>query len=113
MNDPLTTETDRGPPAHASHTPGPWIVNWRLAGGGQHPEFPILHYAGIEGGEYADDPQIQPLRIAGYIRKPDAHLIAAAPDLLEALKAVIALSDRKHDAWDAAHAAIAKAEGKL
>lgn len=45
--------------------------------------------------------------------KDRARLIATAPDLLAALKAVIALSDRKHDAWDAAHAAIAKAEGRL
>ena len=43
---------------------------------------------------------------------PDARLIEAAPDLLAALKAVVRISDRKHDAWDAAHAAIAKAEGK-
>lgn len=32
-------------------------------------------------------------------------------DLLEALEAVVAISDRKHDAWDAARAAIAKARG--
>ncbi len=40
-----------------------------------------------------------------------ARLITAAPDLLEALRDVVAISDRKHDAWDRAHAAIAKAEG--
>lgn len=39
----------------------------------------------------------------------NAHLIAAAPDLLEALQEVVAISDRKHEAWDKAHAAIAKA----
>lgn len=39
----------------------------------------------------------------------DARLIAAAPDLLEALQKVVAISDRKHEAWDKAHAAIAKA----
>ena len=44
--------------------------------------------------------------------EPIAKLIAAAPELLSALKAVIAISDRKHDAWDAARAAIAKAEGR-
>jgi hypothetical protein len=33
-------------------------------------------------------------------------------ELLEALKTVVAISDRKHDAWDAAKAAIAKAEGQ-
>lgn len=41
----------------------------------------------------------------------NANLIAAAPELLAALKAVVAIGDRKHDAWDAAYAAIAKAEG--
>lgn len=34
----------------------------------------------------------------------------AGPDLLTALKKVIGLSDRKHDAWDEARVAIAKAE---
>jgi len=42
----------------------------------------------------------------------NARLIAAAPDLLEALKSVVMISDRKHDAWDRAHAVIAKAEGR-
>lgn len=41
----------------------------------------------------------------------NGKLIAAAPELLEALEGVIALSDRKHDAWDKARAAIAKARG--
>ena len=41
----------------------------------------------------------------------NAMLIAAAPDLLEALQEVVAISNRKHDAWDKAHAAIAKALG--
>lgn len=43
----------------------------------------------------------------------NAFLISAAPDLLAALKEVVALSDRKHDAWDKAKAAIALAEGKI
>lgn len=38
-----------------------------------------------------------------------ARLRASNAELLAALKKVIAISDRKHDAWDAAHAAIAKA----
>jgi hypothetical protein len=41
----------------------------------------------------------------------DLMLAAAAPELLEALLEVVRISDRKHDAWDAAHAAIAKATG--
>lgn len=37
---------------------------------------------------------------------------AAAPDLLAALEEVVRISDRKHDAWDAAKAAIKKARGE-
>ena len=39
----------------------------------------------------------------------DAHLIAAAPDLLKALQEVISVSDRKTDVYDRAKAAINKA----
>lgn len=37
---------------------------------------------------------------------------AVAPELLAALKEVVSLSDRKHNAWDKAHAVIAQAEGR-
>jgi len=40
------------------------------------------------------------------------HLIAAAPEMLEALRAVISVADRKTKEFDAARAAIAKAEGR-
>ena len=50
--------------------------------------------------------------IAQMVRPADAPLIAAAPELLAALREVVAISDRKHDAWDKARAAIAKAEGR-
>lgn len=43
--------------------------------------------------------------------RANAMLMSAAPDLLEALKEVIAISDRDHVAWFKAKAAIAKAEG--
>lgn len=39
-------------------------------------------------------------------------LADAAPDLLAALKRVVAVTDRKTDEFDAARAAIAKAEGR-
>lgn len=42
----------------------------------------------------------------------DAALISAAPELLESLIEVVRISDRKHNAWDAAKHAIAKAFGK-
>lgn len=43
------------------------------------------------------------IRLADY--EALAELLA---ELLEASEAIIAISDRKHDAWDAAEAAIAK-----
>lgn len=48
---------------------------------------------------------------AGHEKQGEANakLIAAAPDLLEALEEVVAISDRKHKAWAKAYAAIAKA----
>lgn len=42
----------------------------------------------------------------------DANLIAAAPDLLEALIAVVRVADRATDEFDMARAAIAKALGE-
>jgi len=47
------------------------------------------------------------------IEQADANetLIAAAPELLAALRAVISVADRKTDEFDLAHAAIAKATG--
>lgn len=46
------------------------------------------------------------------MQKANARLISTSPELLAALKEVVAISDRKHAAWDKAKAAIAKAEGK-
>lgn len=40
------------------------------------------------------------------------HIRGQRDELLAALKRVVALSDRKHDAWDIAHAIIAKVEAK-
>lgn len=44
--------------------------------------------------------------------KHDANLIAAAPELLEALQAVVSVADRATVEFDMARAAIAKAIGK-
>jgi hypothetical protein len=43
--------------------------------------------------------------------RANANLISAAPDLLEALQAVIAVADRATDEFDRSRAAIAKALG--
>lgn len=44
--------------------------------------------------------------------REDALLIAAAPDLLEALQAVVRVADRQTDEFDMARAAIRKALGE-
>jgi hypothetical protein len=41
-----------------------------------------------------------------------AALTAERDELLDALKEVVRISDRKHDAWDKAKAAMARAEGR-
>lgn len=82
------------PMAEENHTPGPWSV-WSR------------NKLCIE----APSGNVALCNLARNC-EADARLIASAPDLLRALKAVVAISDRKHDAWDAAHAAIAKAEGR-
>lgn len=46
-------------------------------------------------------------------RENRGRLIAAAPELLEALKGVLMVADRATDEFDAARSAIAKAEGEL
>lgn len=51
--------------------------------------------------------------VAGEINnKYDANLISAAPELLEALQAVVRVADRQTDEFDMARAAISKALGK-
>lgn len=49
-----------------------------------------------------------------YDRPPskDARLIAAAPDMYEALKAVVSVADRKTVEFDLARAALARAEAR-
>lgn len=88
------------------HTEGPWRVEpmphpnrWR----GWQVEGP----SGIYDGSKLIQPRLNTLR------KPDARLIAAAPELLEALKALVAFADSMGYGSPTrlrAKAAIAKAE---
>jgi len=81
------------------HTPGPWSIRqesvWSV---GTDHEMTALVYGCTDTEEEAN-----------------ARLIAAAPDLLEALK-ILAKQAESHGAegvyWDKARAAIAKAEGR-
>lgn len=86
-----------------SHTPGPWEIvslsGWgspfsiRMAYRSDNPNAPKTHYG------------VQSVR-----RREDAHLIAAAPDLLAAAKSALDVMGA-NAARDALAAAIAKAEG--
>lgn len=89
-----------------THTPGPWFVAETDDNEG-YPETVIRAMGGVAGVSVAVDfPKIFGMRDA------NARLIAAAPDLLEALRAVVSVADRETDEFDLAHAAIAKATGK-
>lgn len=84
------------------HTPGPWVLEDQ--GGG----FAILPEASNGMGWVGD----RYLRVTGCIDLNDARLIAAAPDLLEALENL--LNNPGHATLtqlQAARAAVAKATG--
>lgn len=86
----------------SNHTPGPWQVE--IIGMGQDE-----HVCNVLAGSK---------QVAEGIFYSDARLIAAAPDLLEALEALIAVGKTEKGLqvwspeWDTAHAAIAKAKGE-
>lgn len=92
----------------AKHTPGPWLVDHDtdITGSESSPEIGCVGKVDI-AHVY--------LRAVPGKTEANARLIAAAPDLLEALKAVLnsCLDSRGlADAYKQARAAIAKAEGK-
>ncbi len=105
MNSSLS---DRDEASDEQHTPGPWKVYHALL----RPQFPgnkiievqeangnaVVRWAGFD-----DSDRLKRTHLA------NARLIAAAPDLLEALRGVLRVADRKTDEFDAARAAIAKA----
>lgn len=86
----------------AKHTPGPWAV----------------YESNAIVGEKLDDHPIwlRPViaRFATGVRQSDALMMAAAPDLLEALQAALDYGRMTGASWveDKAIAAIAKATGK-
>lgn len=98
----------------AGHTPGPWkltetthekiISSWDIQAG-EH-QINVFPYKRI----YSDDGAKSGLVIDKQ-KMADARLIAAAPELLEALKGVVKVADRATVEFDAARAAINKTEG--
>lgn len=84
-----------------SHTPGPWTYFYKHKYDEWHVVIPF------EGSSM--NRALCPDGIQSNNREADARLMAAAPDLLEALCGVLRVADRKTDEFDAARAAIAKA----
>lgn len=86
------------------HTPGPWSVNVI----GQHWNNKTLTHIEVTFGHDGEC-------ICDTVYNPaDANLIAAAPDLLEALQDALHAYDKhgEHPEWDFARAAISKALGE-
>jgi hypothetical protein len=87
-------------------TPAPWTVTvWD--------QQTVYVYGGPENGAIADFSFADEVLQDSYISKEEAianaTLCAGAPDLLEALKGVLRVADRKTAEFDAARAAISKA----
>lgn len=107
----------------SKHTTGPWVFDPENTGQTYDVGYGIYSYPDPQGWAGPTVAQI-PLRSCGRVpvseeeAKANARLIAAAPDLLAALKALIEtdrhdLTDKRPcDSCSAARAAIAKAEGK-
>ena len=89
-----------------SHTPGPWFLAWedgKYGVVGSQCEGKLVCIVGNNPNDGRND-----------IRKANATLIAAAPDLLAACKAAIHVVD-SHESrieWNLLIKAIAKAEGR-
>jgi len=85
-----------------SHTPGPWTIE----------------YENDEGDLYTDGVRIDSPEgpVAFNVIECSANVIAAAPELLAALKNVCrfegVIDGMNPSVWPAIHAAIAKAEGR-
>lgn len=136
---PLSTEPETVPTQGSLHTPGPWRWEINLKSrvvrltGGVRPLYDLTVMDFVRWGmgnaapRFIDQDHLME-RADTYaavvpgrehhaqwfqgLSHPDAHLIAAAPDLLAALRAVVSVADRKTDEFDLAHSAIAKAEGR-
>lgn len=99
----------------SKHTPGPW----RVVNAGPHwnntaiPNYRVVRTpapSGPNGYDVAWSADGE-LVVEHVYEEADAHLIAAAPELLEALKGVVRVADRATVEFDAARVAIAKAIG--
>ena len=86
----------------AQHTPGPWFVVAQNNVGSKGTQV-----WGLAGDTRIADCASGGISLEG--KRANARLIAAAPELLEALQGVLRVADRKTDEFDAARAAIDRA----
>lgn len=87
--------------------------NWRC-GNKESPHLANHSYEFINSERgYHNEKTNRGFGIATFMCKEDKNLIIAAPDLLEALIAVVRVADRETDEFDMARAAIAKALGDV
>ncbi len=84
---------------NTKHTPAPWVFEKGQVGNKSDANLPILPVATIE--TYA---------LSGDSAEANARLIAAAPELLEALELAVKNPDGQW--YDVAQAAITKAKGE-
>jgi hypothetical protein len=82
---------------NGAHTPGPWI------------EHGVLTTGSMRGCIAIGPTKVG--RAIVVVHRRDVPLVKAAPDMLAALKRVLAVADRKTEEFDAARAVIARAEG--
>ena len=85
----------------AAHTPAPWHFKKLATHDGGH----VVMFT-TQNGQ-----RTHRLDCAGEFKEADARLITSAPELLAALIVVVKVADRATVEFDAARAAIAKAEG--
>lgn len=86
----------------AQHTPGPWVISYPSRRSRPHIRTPDGIYV-MDGGSGSSRPSVRQLA--------DARLIAAAPELLEALQMLLEFPNTG-PATSAARAALAKATGE-
>lgn len=90
------------------HTPGPWVIDTDTPGTEVCTVYCTSHPNSFV---YVRGP-VGHLSTGRDQNMANAHLIAAAPELLEALLAVVSVADRATAEFDLARAAIAKATGE-
>ena len=78
-----------------THTPGPWVAVAMPYSDG-------TPYFRIEAGNCGYGELTEGFSFSGIIGTPDARLIVAAPELLEALKTAVKAAEEARREWDAA-----------